>query len=330
MSTQHELHFTAPSRALNLPPSLSLPELAEEWRRLLHTGPLPPQSLCQIAPAATTGVQSSSPTHQNGQGMVRPSGHWVEAEQHCRTTRRYTDTRIPRQHGNTNVWNMRNTPESQPSAFEITNHVVKPISVSAPAPFYFQLPSPQPTEQTSQHKTSPPQTPLPTATLSATPNGPRRSTTVDTVATKSSQQQLGTENPGPQKRLYVEINADGDAMNDGKAAKRPRLRAVHSSTPTGRTAHLLDKRRPERRSPLPADEPGNMTPAKPLHQPQDSTPRGDNRKVHDNGQLQGPQARPARPAKPIEETSREIPTDDCRACGFRTEHLFQLTEIAWR
>ena len=140
-------------------------------------------------------------------------------------------------------------------------------------------------------------------------------------------------------------------MNDGKAAKRPRLRAVHSSTPAGRTAHLLDKRRPERRSPLPADdEPGNMTPTKPLHQPltrtfaespganqqglarpqsrRDSTPRGDNRKVHDNGQLQGPQARPA---KPIDlETSREIPTDDCKACGFRAEHLFQLTEMAWR
>ncbi|KAM7186581.1 hypothetical protein V8F33_011721 [Rhypophila sp. PSN 637] len=206
---------------------------------------------------------------------------------------------------------MTNTPESQSSASEITNNVVKPISVSAPAPFYFQLPSPQPTEQTSQHETSP--TPLPTATLSANPNGPRRSTRVNTVATKSSHQQLGPEKPGPQKRLYVEINADGDAMNDGRGtrtAKRPRLSAVHSSTPAG-PAHPLDKRRPERRTKSPGANQQEL--ARPQSR-RDSTPRGDNRRVHDHEQLQGPQARPA---KPIDlETSRE--------------HLFQLTEMAWR
>jgi len=60
-------------------------------------------------------------------------------------------------------------------------------------------------------------------------------------------------------------------MNDGRGvrtAKRLRLRAVHSSTPAGRAAHPLNKRRLERRSPLPTeDEPGNMTPTKPLRQP---------------------------------------------------------------
>ncbi|KAK0702720.1 hypothetical protein B0H67DRAFT_558335 [Lasiosphaeris hirsuta] len=338
LSEQHELHFITPSRALNLitSPSLNLPEFTEEWLQLLHTGSLPPQALCQIAPAATTGVHSSSPT-----------------QQHCCNTRRYTDTEIPGQYGDTNVWNMTNILESQTSVSEITNNAVKRISFPAPAPFYVQLPSPQPTEQTSQHETSPPKTPLPTATLSATLNGPRRSTRINTIATKSGHHQLGPEKPAPLKRLSMEINADGDAMNDSSGActaKRPRT--VHSSTPVGRTAHPLKKRRLERRSPLPTseDKPGNMTLMKPLRQPltrmlaespganqqelsrpqslRDSTPRGDNRKVHGHGRLQGPGARPA---KPIDlETSREIPTDDCRACGFCAEHLFQLTEMAWR
>ncbi|KAK0630538.1 hypothetical protein B0T17DRAFT_222986 [Bombardia bombarda] len=185
-SGQHELHFSAPRRALNLitTPSLILPELAKEWLQLLQTGSLPPQALCQIAPAATTGVQSSSPTHQNGQGKARPSAHEVEAEQHCRDTGRYTDTGIPGQHDNTNVRSMTNTTEPQTSISEITNNADKRISVSAPAPFCVQRPSPQPTEQTSQRETSPPETPLPT--VSNAPSGPRKSTRVNTVATKSS------------------------------------------------------------------------------------------------------------------------------------------------
>jgi len=138
-------------------------------------------------------------------------------------------------------------------------------------------------------------------------------------------------------------------MNDSRGvrmAKRPRLRAVHSSTPAGRATHPLDKRRPERRSPLPTseDEPSNMTLLRQpltrtlaespganqqeLARPQsqrDSIPRGENGKVYGHGRLQDPRARPA---KPIDlEALRGIPTDDCSTCGFRAEYLFQLTEM---
>lgn len=317
LSGQHELHFTAPSRALNLltTPSLDLPELAEEWLQLLHTGSLPPQALCQTAPAPTTGVQSSSPTHQNGQGKVRPSAHEVEAEQHCRNTRRYT---IPGQRGNTNVWNMTNTPESQTSVSEVINNAVKCISFPAPAPFYVELPSPQPTEQTSQHETSPPKTPLPAATLHSTPNSLRRSTRVNTIATKSSHHQLGPEKPAPQKKA-LRRNQRGRRRHEDSSGARTakRLRAVHNSTPAGRAAQPLDK------------SPGANQ--QELARPQsrlDSTPRGDNRKVHGRGRLQDPRTRPARPIDI--EASRGIPTDDCSACGFHAEHPFQPTEMARR
>jgi len=163
--------------------------------------PLPPQALRQIAAAAATaGVQSSGPIYQNGQDKVQSSTH-------------------EGQHGSTNVWSMTNTPESQTSISDI-----KRISPSPPP--YVQLPSPPPTEQASQRKTSAPKTPLPTAIPSTIPSGPRKSTRTDTGAIKSSHHQLGPAKPAPQKRLHVEINADGDTMKGTRTTKRPKLMAV--------------------------------------------------------------------------------------------------------
>lgn len=266
---QYELHFLGRNQAFNLSttPSMTSPEFAEDSLQLSQTGSLPPQALCQITPAVTTAAQSPTSPHDHGQCKAWSNAQEVEAEQHCHDRGRYTGPGMPRQHDNTNVQNMTHTTRPQRSVCEISNSAEKRICLSAPALFCVQLPSSQSTEQTSQGETSAPEAPLSTA--GNAPSGPRQLTRVTTVtvATTSSHDQLGAENRAPWKRVY----ADGAGNDSGGArtVKRPRLGAIHSSTPASRAAYAIDMRRSETRSPLPVseDELGNTTVAKPLRQP---------------------------------------------------------------